>query len=246
MTFAAIADIHGNVLALEAVLADIHRRGIEQIVNLGDLLSGPLWPAETAERLQALNLPTIAGNHERQLLTLAREDMGASDEYTIERLSPGQLAWLRTLPATLTCYGALLCHGTPRSDVGYFLHDVRADGVHWASEEQVRARAGTEARLILCGHTHVARQVRLGDGRLVANPGSVGLPAYADDAPYPHAMEAGTPQARYAILTGSQGEWQAEAVEVEYDYERAAGQAERNGRSDWAIALRTGKTDFSG
>ena len=59
-------------------------------------------------------------------------------------------------------------------------------------------------------------------------------------------MEAGTPQARYAILTESQGEWQARAVEVEYDYERAAGQADRNGRPDWAIALRTGKIALSG
>ena len=65
MNFAAIADIHGNLLALEAVLADIARRGISTIVNLGDLLSGPLWPAETADRLQSLNLPTVSGNHER-------------------------------------------------------------------------------------------------------------------------------------------------------------------------------------
>ena len=59
MKFAAIADIHGNLLALEAVPADIAQRGISKIVNLGDLLSGPLWPAETADRLRALNLPTI-------------------------------------------------------------------------------------------------------------------------------------------------------------------------------------------
>lgn len=65
MKFAAIADIHGNLLALEAVLADIAQRGIFKIVNLGDLLSGALWPAETADRLQSLNLPTVSGNHER-------------------------------------------------------------------------------------------------------------------------------------------------------------------------------------
>ena len=94
MQFAAIADIHGNLLALEAVLADIAQRGISKIVNLGDLLSGPLWPAETADRLQSLNLPTIRGNHERQLLTLPREKMGPSDQYTIDAISPDHVAWL--------------------------------------------------------------------------------------------------------------------------------------------------------
>ena len=65
LRIAAISDIHGNLPALEAVLADIARRGADLVVNCGDILSGPLWPAETAERLMALNLPTIAGNHER-------------------------------------------------------------------------------------------------------------------------------------------------------------------------------------
>ena len=60
--------------------------------------------------------------------------------------------------------------------------------------------AGISQSLILCGHTHVARAVRLGDGRLVVNPGSVGGPGYSYNVPYPHVVEAGTPDARYAIL----------------------------------------------
>ncbi|MDZ4355615.1 MAG: metallophosphoesterase family protein, partial [Variovorax sp.] len=68
MRIVALSDIHGNLPALNAVLADVARRGADLIVNCGDILSGPLWPAETAERLMALDLPTIAGNHERQLL----------------------------------------------------------------------------------------------------------------------------------------------------------------------------------
>lgn len=72
MKIAALSDIHGNLAALDAVLDavldDVRRRGADVIVNLGDILSGALHPAETADRLIALDLPTIKGNHERQLL----------------------------------------------------------------------------------------------------------------------------------------------------------------------------------
>lgn len=240
MTFAALADIHGNVLALEAVLADIGRRGLTRIVNLGDLLSGPLWPAETADRLQPISLSTIAGNHERQLLTLPYSKMGLSDQYTTDHLSKDHLSWLGTLPATLTLDDIFLCHGTPTSDLAYFLHDVRANGVYPSSLSDVGARATVDARLILCGHTHVPGQVRLDDGRLIVNPGSVGLPAYTDDVPFLHAMEAGTPHARYAVLSQQGGEWHAEPISLAYDWEAAARQAERNHRADWAVALRSG------
>ena len=245
MIFAAIADIHGNLPALEAVLADIAQRGISSVVNLGDLLSGPLWPAETAGRLQPLNLATIRGNHERQLLTLPREAMGLSDQFTIAAIAKEHLNWLATLPSTLPSTpaidGVFLCHGTPQDDLVYFLEDVTEEGVHQASPEAVTARAeGCDFGLILCGHTHLPRQVRLKDGRFIVNPGSVGLPAYTADAPFPHHMEAGTPHARYAILTGADGEWHAEQIMVDYDWEAAAQQAARHHRPDWAHALRTG------
>ncbi len=65
MQLAVIADIHGNHLALEAVLADIDRRGLRAIVNLGDVVSGPLWPAETVELVRSRGIPTVRGNHDR-------------------------------------------------------------------------------------------------------------------------------------------------------------------------------------
>jgi predicted phosphodiesterase len=70
MKIAAISDIHGNLPALEAVLADIAAEGVDLTVDLGDILSGPWWGAATADRLMPLGLPTIAGNHERQLLPI--------------------------------------------------------------------------------------------------------------------------------------------------------------------------------
>ena len=97
MRIAAITDIHGNLPALDAVLADIARRGCDLVVNLGDIFSGPLWPRETAERLQPLQLPTIAGNHERQLLG-DPETMAVSDAHARRSLTTEQLEWVRALP----------------------------------------------------------------------------------------------------------------------------------------------------
>lgn len=68
MRFAAVADIHGNALALEAVIEDLQREGIDQIVNLGDVLSGPIDPAGVAERIIPLGWPTVRGNHDRYLI----------------------------------------------------------------------------------------------------------------------------------------------------------------------------------
>lgn len=106
---------------------------------------------------------------------------------------------------------------------------------------EILARLGDiDAKVILCGHTHVARIVTTSDGRLIVNPGSVGLPAYEYDLPYPHVVESGSPHARYAIISSRSGAWSAEIILVEYDWEQAARTAEINGRPDWARALRTG------
>ena len=86
MKLAVISDIHGNLTALEAVLADIATQGVDQTVNLGDILSGPLQPAETADLLMARNFTTIRGNHERQVLALIDQgqpfDPLGTDGYT--------------------------------------------------------------------------------------------------------------------------------------------------------------------
>jgi predicted phosphodiesterase len=79
MRIAVLSDVHGNLPALDAVTADIAGRDADVVVNLGDLLSGAVQPRETADRLMDLDLPTVAGNHERQLLTLSPDRMSASD-----------------------------------------------------------------------------------------------------------------------------------------------------------------------
>lgn len=243
MRIAAISDIHGNIAALDAVLADIRRRGVDRIVNLGDIASGALFPSETIDRLMPLSLPTIAGNHERQVLTLDRGRMGLSDRHAAACLRRDHLAWLSALPETLRLTAdVLLVHGTPTSDTAYFLETVDEQGLRAATEAEILTRAGdVDAAVILCGHTHLPCAYRLADGRLIVNPGSVGLQAYDDDHPYPHIVEAGSPHARYAIVEQLQGSWRAELIAVGYEWEHSAQHAEARGRSDWARALRTGK-----
>ena len=243
MRIAAISDIHGNLNALEAVLADIARRDVDVTVNLGDIVSGHLQPRATAAHLMGLGLPTIRGNHERQLLRDPAR-MGVSDAFARAQLLPEQLDWIAALPATLRLHkDVLLVHGTPTSDLVYFLDSVTPQGSRAATPAEVAERAGsTDAALILCGHTHMPRSMRLDDGRLVVNPGSVGLQAYDDDHGHPHVMENGTPHARYAIAEqGADGAWTAHFHAVAYDWEQAARLALANGRPDWVTPLRTGR-----
>jgi predicted phosphodiesterase len=245
--FAVLSDIHGNLLALEAILADAAAAGITQYVNLGDHLQGPLDPAGTAERLMPLNIPNICGNCDRMLFeegtvtppgsTLARN----RDALTLEHK-----AWLaampQTLSLTLTLDDVLLCHGTPWADDVYLLEEVTPQGARLKRTGEIAPVLDSiKARLILCGHSHLSRTVQMPDGRLAVNPGSVGLPAYSDESPYPHIMEAGSPHARYAILTRSGSSWQVDHRAVAYDWNAAAHLAVRNHRPDWAVWLRTGR-----
>jgi len=242
MRIAAISDIHGNLGALDAVLADIERRGADLTVNLGDILSGPLLPRETADRLMALDLPTIAGNHERQLLGPARDAMGSSDRHAADSITEPQRRWLAALPPfRWAAADVFLCHATPLSDVACFLEDIRGGELIPAPLAAIEERARPcGASLILCGHTHLPRVARLGSGQVIVNPGSVGIQAYDGHHPIPHRVEVGSPHARYAMIERTVNGWIADLIAVPYDWEAAAEVAARSGRSDWAGALRSG------
>ncbi|CAN7363599.1 metallophosphatase family protein [Rhizobium rhizogenes] len=243
MRFAVIADVHGNHLALEAVLADIRAQGIEDIVNLGDCFSGPLTAGKTADILLALDALTVRGNHDRYLTEQAPEMMHASDRVAHADLSAHHLDWLRSLPFSAVYQGeAYLCHATPTNDNVYWLETVSPDGhIHLKSLEEIEAfAAGVESPLILCGHSHIPRAVRLSDGRLIVNPGSVGCPAYDDDLPYYHKVEAGHPLASYAIMDKVDSVWVPTFRQVGYDHRAMADLAAQNGRTDWASGLATG------
>ena len=242
MRIAILSDIHGNLPALEAVVQDIRRRGVDAVVNLGDSLSGPLLPLETAQFLMTQDWLHLAGNHERQLLTQGPGQWGASDAFTHAQLSTKELAWLATLkPSAAYSAQVLLCHGTPDSDVRYFLETVAPAGVRAATRSEIDVRLGAvDAELIACGHTHVPRTLRAATGQWIVNPGSVGLPAYTDEHPYPHAIETGSPDARYAMVERCAAGWSATLIAVPYAYQAMADLALTRQRPDWACALTSG------
>lgn len=245
LRIAFVSDIHGNLAALEAVVADIGRRGVDRTVNLGDSLSGPLLPRETARFLMTQDWLQLAGNHERYVLGGGALPREPSDAYAHAMLGAAELDWLRTLThrQAMADADAFLCHGTPAHDDVYFFETVTPHGLRAAAADEVAARLGeVRAALVCCGHTHTPRLLRSRRGQLLLNPGSVGLPAYDDALPFPHAVENGAPDARYAIAErGADGRWSAELLAVPYDHEAMAVLAEQRARPEWAHALRWGR-----
>jgi predicted phosphodiesterase len=239
---AVISDVHGNLPALEAVEADLGRRGVQRTVNLGDHLSGPLWPRETAARLRRRDWIHIAGNHDRWLAGGNPSSLGPSDAFARARLGRPDLEWLKSLPARMELPGGLLLfHGTPDNDNAYLLETVHGGRARLADPEEIRTRLrGVQAPVVLCGHSHVPRFTAGPGGRLILNPGSVGLQAYDDTTSEPHVIETGSPEARYALLEKRDTGWAAEFMVVPYDHRSAASRARRQGRPEWAAALETG------
>lgn len=247
-TLAVIADVHGNADALRAVLADIDRRGITDIANLGDMVSGPLAANHAAALLRARPMTAVRGNHDRDLVEQPPDAMHASDKSAYDKLSRADLAWLSALPPTARMAGGrvFLCHATPADDQTYWLETLAPDGrAHLRPQDDIRALTGdTRAEVILCGHTHIPRAVQLPGGPLIVNPGSVGCPGYTDDAPIPHVMQTALPHASYATLHHADAGWQVDFHLVPYDTSRMVAMAHTAGRDDWAQAIGTGWLDF--
>jgi len=225
---AILADIHANVWALDAVLSDVRRQGADLIFNLGDVLYGPLEPRATFERLQSENaMLSVRGNQDREPC-----DEGEEAAH-----------WLQSLPETAVFEDEIfLCHGTPSSDETYLLEDVSSGRPLLKSDSEIAALlSDVRYPVILCGHTHIPRLVSLASGQIILNPGSVGLPAYSDDHPVPHAVETYSPHASYALLTRTASGWDVAFQKVAYDFKRASQAAASRGRKDWAGSLATGR-----
>lgn len=230
MRIAILADVHGNLLALEAVLANLQRRGgADHVVDLGDCASEPVWPRETMERLSGLGAMTVGGNHDRQVATLHPSEMNASDRFAFDQLTPDQRERLGPLPAALTVVpGVMAFHASPRCDDASLAEEVQDGRLVRGAMQGIADRLGPvgSARVVLCVHSHRPE--------LLLNPGSVGCPAYDDPSAPAHVSEAGSPHARYALLEFPHGEGRGDDAEMtfvalSYAHEQAACRAEANG-----------------
>lgn len=243
-SFAVISDIHGNLPALEAVIEDLENKGISQVINLGDMFSGPLWPQETAQLLMSKSWFHVAGNHDIQIISNHYKNLGLSDAYAYNHLDAQQKMWLASHPQTIILLGeeVFACHGTPQNPNQYLTENIEKGRMKRASREIMKGRLSgfLGSTIILCGHSHIPRCIQLDDQLTIINPGSVGQPAYIDDEYPPHIMEIGSPHARYAIVEKKGPFWSCQFITIKYDWHYASKKAYKENRNDWGYALESG------
>jgi predicted phosphodiesterase len=222
MRIAVLSDIHANLHALEAVLADIDREGVDEVWCLGDVVGYGPRPNECVDLVRARADLCLCGNHDLAVLgslDIAEfsGDAAAAARWTQGEIGDDQAAWLRGLAPSGARGEAELFHGSPRDPVWDYV----------LSEEVARAcLEATTASVVLVGHSHVALALSLQDGRVVGglapaatdtdlasarwllNPGSVGQPRDGD------------PRAAWLLLDTD--EWTASWRRVEYPIDEAA------------------------
>jgi predicted phosphodiesterase len=224
---ALISDIHANLPALEAVLADIQRRGdTDAVYHLGDLVGYAPWPNETVNLLHDRGITGIAGNYDSTVATDYKHCGCKYEDPRQEELSHLSYAWTREHASAETkqFLGALpfrvdlrplgghtggptliLVHGTPTLNTLYWTED-RPDSFCTKMADAAGAKAGD---VIAFGHTHLPYRRDIA-GVHFLNTGSVGRPKDGD-------WRAG-----YVVLEIGQGDPGIEFVRVEYDVQRAA------------------------
>jgi len=154
---AALYDVHANVPALEAVLADVERERVDTIVFGGDLTWGP-EPSEALTIVRSLpHARFVRGNCDRE-----------PDEWERSRLSAEDVAFLQGLPESVELDAVLYCHATPRSD-----EEIVTPAT--SDEDLAEILRGVEQQAVIAGHTHMQQDRQIGTVRFV-NAGSVGLP----------------------------------------------------------------------
>jgi putative phosphoesterase len=222
MRIAIISDIHGNCVALDAVLNDIKQTGVDQIVCLGDAIQGGPQPAEVVARLRELGCPVVMGNADDWLLTgiesgaeniseERRVRLDAVREWQLTRLSESDLAFISTFQPTIQLpmegERILLCyHGSPQS----FNHIILPQ----TPDEEVRGYLEPKEQMIYTGgHTHI-QFIRHFGRTFHFNPGSVGV-AYRHDQPDDHFRL--DPWAEYALLSSTNGNLSLEFRRIAFD-----------------------------
>jgi putative phosphoesterase len=215
-----ISDVHGNLPALDAVLAELEREDLDRIVCLGDVAVGP-QPRESLARVRELDCPVVLGNWDAAFLDGVDRSRSGSDEtaaivneihaWWAEQLDDADRDYLRTftpqLELDLGGTAALCFHGSPRSN---------HDWIFATTPEEELEPMFPDGRppLLVGGHTHVQLLRRWGDSLLV-NPGAVGLPFLTW---WPKRVRI-APWAEYAIVTAGDGPLGVELRRTSFDVE---------------------------
>ena len=232
MKYALISDVHGNLPALEAVLADIRAKRADTIINCGDGVYGPLWPEETAQVLR--DIESVTGNCDDQLFK--NPGITATYSYTAASLSEASWKWLKSLKMMYGDGQICAFHGRPRDTCQYLLEYIDNGCVRIRPENDILEDVqGISQKKIVFGHSHIERIMTIGDRTLI-NAGSVGLAAYDDGNP-PYYMETYNHFAKYVLLDGED----ISVRYVEYDYLSAADRAAKNNREDWKRGILFGR-----
>jgi len=217
MRIAVIADIHGNAVALDAVLADLGEHPVDRVVCLGDAIQGGPQPAEVVARLRELGCPVVSGNADAFLLTgesggeALTPQQHAARDWSLARLSEADRALIAafqpTVEIVLPGSRRLLCfHGSPTSFDDIIFPET--------PEEQVRGLLGAYLPAILTGgHTHL-QQLRRLDDALFFNPGSVG---FVYNTRQPGGNLHADPWAEYAILSADERRFSIEFCRAPFD-----------------------------
>lgn len=211
MRTALIADIHGNLVALRAVLEDAEQRGAARIICLGDVAATGPQPLEAIETIAELGCDVVMGNTDEWLIAPADEAIEDDDTRRIveidlwahDQLRPPHLAALRGYRPLVELDGLLCYHGSPRSNTEVLLPET-------PDSELAQMLDGHTALVMAGGHTHTA-MLRRHRGSLVINPGSVGMP-------FEQVTGGGfrnPPWAEYAIVSGAQVEFRRVPVDVD-------------------------------
>ncbi|PKM81654.1 MAG: YfcE family phosphodiesterase [Firmicutes bacterium HGW-Firmicutes-14] len=237
MKIAVISDIHGNLAALQAVLADIEHKGPDYVCCAGDLVGYGPFPNEVINVIRENKIPSVLGNYDdaignRRIVCGCdyKDDESAaigsaSIQWTSEQITEENRAFLKDLPfgidlGTENC-GVRVVHGSPRR-LNEYLHQELEEKV--LNELLVECTAG----VIVCGHTHVPYFKHIG-GKLLVNAGSVGKPRHGD------------PRASYSVVEIN-GTARAKIYYVEYDVESTAGAIIEKGLPEvLAQKIRTGR-----
>jgi len=218
---AVLGDVHGNLPAFEATLADAATLAPDLVAHAGDMVNGPC-SAAVMDRVLADGLPGVYGNHEDYVLRCAdpdapslwRTDRFDPARWTRGTLSPRHLGEIGRWPISRridvgTAGNVALVHGTTADLRGYF-------GPRTTDDEARAMYADIAAPVIVCGHTHVPH-IRRMDGMLIVNVGATGVPADGD------------PRAAYALVESREGAWHAKIRRVAYDTRAILDAARRSG-----------------